>query len=68
MPASIPTEAGGLPVGAYALDDGRKVRGMNEFELKASARQAWGDQARANESLERRLAIFRLKANPPGRE
>jgi hypothetical protein len=53
-PAGI--ERDGLPVGDYALADGRRFVGMDDFQLRAAAREAWRRQQIADAHLARRLA------------
>lgn len=49
-----------LPVGWYELPDGRRFYGMNDFELRAAARDAW----RLQQIADARLAL-RLDAQRP---
>lgn len=55
-----------LPVGQYLLDDGRAVVGLDEFQLRAAAREGWRLQAVADARLEFRLHSQRRNhAAPP---
>lgn len=60
-----PVQEAVLPVGWYTLADGRKFYGMNEFELKAAAREGWRLQQIADFSLSLRLQAFCPTASHP---
>lgn len=55
-----------FPVGQYSLEDGRIVVGLDEFQLRASARESWRRQAVADERLALRLAAQRRTHAAPG--
>jgi hypothetical protein len=54
-----------FPLGWYTLPDGREVYGMNEFEIRAAARDAMRKQLAADQVLERRLASLRQDHDAP---
>lgn len=61
---------GVLPVGHYSLD-GRQYYGMNEFEIRAAAREAWLGQQRKDIRLAMKLDAIRRSSPsdrpvPPG--
>jgi hypothetical protein len=59
MRAKIMADDVKLPVGAYHLGDGRQFVGLDDFQLRAMARDGWRRQQIADAALFRKLDAAR---------